>query len=185
MRNQNWIVKIDYANGTGAGDILWHLGQGGDFTLIGGTDPTDWPYAQHGPSFFSANSSQTFDLGIMDNGDDREFPGGETCAEAGFTVCPYSTIPIFQLDESALTATLLFHDVLSQYSFFGGNVNPLMNGDVEFDLCSDDTVTTGAAAVIYEVTRTTPPRVVFKMNINAVNAYRAYRLPSLYPTASN
>jgi arylsulfate sulfotransferase len=185
MRNQNWIVKIDYANGAGAGDILWHLGQGGDFTLIGGTDPTDWPYAQHGPAFFSADASQTFDLGIMDNGDDRAFPGGETCSEAGFTVCPYSTVPIFQLDETAMTATLLFHDVLSQYSFFGGNVNPLANGDVEFDLCSDDTVTTGAAAVIYEVTRTNPPQVVFKMNINAVDAYRAYRLPSLYPVASN
>ena len=51
IRHQNWLVKIDYANGTGAGDILWKLGYQGDFTLVGGTDPTDWFYAQHGPSF--------------------------------------------------------------------------------------------------------------------------------------
>ena len=26
IRHQNWLVKIDYNNGAGAGDILWHLG---------------------------------------------------------------------------------------------------------------------------------------------------------------
>jgi hypothetical protein len=37
IRHQNWIVKVDYANGTGAGDIVWKLGYQGDFTLVGGT----------------------------------------------------------------------------------------------------------------------------------------------------
>jgi arylsulfate sulfotransferase len=50
-RHQNWLIKIDYENGAGSGDILWKLGYQGDFTLMGGTDPTDWFYAQHGPSF--------------------------------------------------------------------------------------------------------------------------------------
>jgi len=48
IRNQNWIVKVNYANGAGNGSISWHLGEGGDF-IEGGTDPTDWEYAQHGP----------------------------------------------------------------------------------------------------------------------------------------
>ena len=26
IRHQNWLVKIDYNNGAGAGDILWKLG---------------------------------------------------------------------------------------------------------------------------------------------------------------
>ena len=47
MRHQNWVIKVDYNNGTGTGDILWHLGAGGDLTLVGGTSPTDWSYAQH------------------------------------------------------------------------------------------------------------------------------------------
>ena len=57
IRHQNWLVKVDYANGAGAGDILWHLGYQGDFTLVGGTDPTDWFYAQHGPSFTTTNTN--------------------------------------------------------------------------------------------------------------------------------
>ena len=76
LRHQNWVLKVDYNNGKGAGGILWHLGQGGDFTLQGGTDPTDWPYAQHFPSFFSPNTSGVFSLGLMDNGNDRSFPQG-------------------------------------------------------------------------------------------------------------
>ncbi len=34
IRHQNWLVKIDYNNGAGAGDILWHLGYQGDFASI-------------------------------------------------------------------------------------------------------------------------------------------------------
>jgi hypothetical protein len=181
MRHQNWIIKIDYANGRGAGDILWHLGQGGDFTLVGGTDPTDWPYLQHGPAFFGANGIvRGFELGVMDNGGDRAYPNGESCEAAGFTVCPFSAVPIYAIDEDALTATLVFDDRLSQYSYFGGDVRPLENGDVEFDLCSDDTVA-GTNAVVYEVTRSDTPQVVWKMNITGQNAYRAFRIRSLYP----
>ncbi len=33
VRHQSWVLKIDYANGAGAGDILWRLGPQGDFTL--------------------------------------------------------------------------------------------------------------------------------------------------------
>ena len=36
VRHQNWVVKVDYANGVGTGDILWKLGYQGDFTLVGG-----------------------------------------------------------------------------------------------------------------------------------------------------
>jgi hypothetical protein len=42
MCHQNWIIKIDYQDGKGSGDILWRLGPAGDFKLLGGTDPTNW-----------------------------------------------------------------------------------------------------------------------------------------------
>ena len=32
MRNQDWVIKIDYENGSGSGNILWHLGNAGDFS---------------------------------------------------------------------------------------------------------------------------------------------------------
>ena len=34
LRTQDWAVKIDYANGTGNGHIVWKLGPGGNFRAI-------------------------------------------------------------------------------------------------------------------------------------------------------
>ena len=49
VRHQNWLIKVDYADGVGSGDILWKLGYQGDFTMIGGTDPTDWSMLSMAP----------------------------------------------------------------------------------------------------------------------------------------
>ena len=178
MRHQNWVVKVDYKDGQGSGDVLWRLGQGGDFTLAGGTDPTDWPYAQHFPSFVSANTSGVFSLVLMDNGNDRSFPAGVTCGTAGGPPCQYSTIPIFQIDETAKVATLLFHQILAPalYNSFGGSADVLANGNVEFDLCG-----VGANSDIFEVTQTSTPHTVWHMHVDNGNMYRGYRIPSLYP----
>ena len=62
MRHENWVIKIDYQDGKGTGAVLWRLGQGGNFTLKNGVDPTDWQYAQHYPSFFSSNTTGVFSL---------------------------------------------------------------------------------------------------------------------------
>ena len=50
IRHQSWVIKVDYQNGAGAGDVLWRLGYQGDFTLTNGTNP-DWFYAQHYEEF--------------------------------------------------------------------------------------------------------------------------------------
>lgn len=179
MRHQNWLIKINYNNGQGDGSIVWHLGEGGDFTLMGGTDPTDWFWAQHGPSFTTPNTTGTFSLILMDNGDDREFPVGVTCGATGEPVCLYSTAEQLQLDENAKTATITFHDFPNLYSFFGGDAQVLANGDAEYDLCA---ATPGGNAVVLELPEQENPRqVAWQMNISGDGTYRAYRLPSLYP----
>jgi arylsulfate sulfotransferase len=179
MRHQNWVVKVDYQDGAGAGDILWRLGEGGDFKLVGGTDPTDWQYAQHGPHLFSPNSSGVFSLGLLDNGDDRLFPTGVTCGQGGAPACLYSTVPVFQIDEGAKTATLVFHQILdpSLYSFFGGNAELMDNGNIEYDLAGIGT----SQSDIFEVTPTSTPQTVWHLHSGNAYAYRGYRLPSLYP----
>jgi hypothetical protein len=176
IRHQNWVVKVAYNDGAGNGDILWRLGYQGDFTLAGGTDPIDWQYAQHFASLFSPNSAGVFSLGMMDNGDDRNF-GTETCGGSGPS-CTYTTIPVFQIDETAKTATLTFHQILpaSMYSNFGGNTDLLANGNVEYDLCGEPT-----GSDIYEVTQTSDPQTVWHMQITGTHAYRGFRIPSLYP----
>ena len=180
MRHQNWIIKIDYNNGKGAGDILWHLGYQGDFTLVGGVDPTDWFSGQHGPSFTTDTTAGTFGLAVMDNGDFRTYPAGVTCTVPPQTSCPYSTAQVLTIDETAKTATFDFHDPTPLYSFFGGNVEVLGNKDVEFDLAGTSAVVPITAAV-YEVTPTSPAQIVWQMNLTNTYAYRAFRLPSLYP----
>ena len=42
MRHQSWVVKIDYNNGSGSGNVLWRLGNQGDFALRQGSDPSLW-----------------------------------------------------------------------------------------------------------------------------------------------
>jgi arylsulfate sulfotransferase len=183
IRHQNWLVKIDYANGAGAGDILWHLGYQGDFALQGVADPTDpsnWFYAQHGPSFVTSNTTGKFSLVLFDNGDDRVFATGVTCGAAGQLPCLYSTVPLLELDETAKTATVAFNPTTPDYSFFGGNAETLTNGNVEYDECG---ITSPPAfnAAIYEVTQTSPPQTVWQMKIAGQYAYRGMRIPSLYP----
>lgn len=178
MRHQNWVIKVDYANGAGSGNVLWRLGQGGDFKLVNGTDPTDWNYAQHLPSFFSASTSGVFSLGLMDNGDDRQFPSGVVCGTAGQPTCLYTTVPVYQIDENAKTATLTSHYVLPSnlYSFFGGNAELLTNGHVEYDLSG----LSDGSGQVFEVTPAPTPQTVWTLR-SASWIYRGYRIPSLYP----
>jgi arylsulfate sulfotransferase len=178
IRHQNWLVKVDYENGSGNGNILWRLGQGGDFTLAGGTDPTDWQYAQHGPSYFTQNTTGVFSLGVMDNGDDRSFPTGTQCGTAGAPSCLYSSAMVFQIDETGKTATITFHHILpdSEYISWGGNVEQMANGNVEYDLAG-----LGGASIINEETQDANHQTVWTMKSAYTNLYRAFRIPSPYP----
>jgi arylsulfate sulfotransferase len=183
IRHQHWIVKIDYNDGQGTGNIIWKLGHEGDFALVGGTDPQDWFYAPHDVNIISPNSTGMFQLLLFDNGNQRVLDSiGTTC---GTTVPCESRVPIMQLDETAKTATIEWVDDLDPlFSIFGGSARLLANGNVEFDECAPTvtgTNTTISKGVITEVTKTTPPQTVFQMTVTGQNAYRAFRIPSLYP----
>jgi hypothetical protein len=178
IRHQNWVVKIDYEDGLGSGNILWRLGEGGDFKLQNGVDPPDWFYAQHDPGYFTPNTTGVFRIGVMDDGDDRRFPGGALCGTAGAAPC-YSAAPVYQLDESAMTATLISDYQLppSEYSYFGGDVLLLANGDLEADFCA-----TPHGSLIQEVNmNATTPQLIWQAVTTGTSQYRAERMPSLYP----
>lgn len=179
MRHQNWVIKIDYNDGQGTGNIVWKLGYQGDFTLENGTDPVDWFYAQHDANVISSNSSGTYQMILFDNGDDRVVDSSGTVC--GTTTPCISRVPILQLDESAMTATIEWVDDLSPlYSFFGGSARLLANNNVEFAECAPQTPN-GALPTIYEVTQTTPPQMVWQMQSPLQDIYRGTRIPSLYP----
>jgi arylsulfate sulfotransferase len=193
MRHQSWILKIDYNNGAGTGNVLWRLGYQGDFALTKGGvpsgDPSLWFSFQHFPSLISQSGPQTTTLAIWDNGDGRPLnTSGEVCVNPltgnlAYPIC-YSRATIFQIDESAMVANLAWDNAPGYFSQWGGSINQLGNGNVEFDMNAPVIPpSTGVASEVQEVTQGATPQVVWKMDITPVTstAYRAYRVPSLYP----
>jgi hypothetical protein len=117
----------------------------------------------------------------MDNGNDRMFPaptGQVMCKPGtpGSAQC-YSTVPDLELNESNMTATMIAHDVPppSSFSFFGGNVEQLENGDMHIDFCAP---TTGA---IVQELDPTASHVIWQATTPGADQFRVDRLPSLYP----
>jgi hypothetical protein len=56
MRHQDWVIKIDH----GSGEVIWRLGEGGDFELTEGR----WFYHQHAPEWQPDGSLLLYDNGV-------------------------------------------------------------------------------------------------------------------------
>jgi len=159
LRNQDWLVKINYDSGEGNGDIVWRLGQGGDFKLTSG-DPSLWFSHQHDPRYEPLTSDR---LMILDNGNFRR----DTDPKAA------SRGQVYQLDEQTKTATLSVSVDLGLYSLAVGSVEKLSDGNYWFDAgflpdasgISSELDSSGRS--FYSV-RTAAP------------VYRSYRLPDMY-----
>lgn len=183
LRHQNWVLKINYADGNGNGAIQWKLGPGGDFTLLNSdgspdTAPEDWFYSQHAAEYLSTDAQNNMQIALMDNGDDRQFASGASCPVTAGNYC-YTAIPIVQINPDKLTAQYVFRQVLdpSLYSSWGGNTTVLSNGNVHYDLAG----LTGTNAAVFEVTNQQSPQTVWSMSITNGWIYRGERWPSLYP----
>ena len=153
LRNQNWIIKINYQNGKGDGSILWRLGPDGDFSLPAGYTVGEWNYGQHYPTLTGTTSAGTFPLMFFNNGNARPVGpnGDEPCNYTGGPVYPgnpecYSSVPIFQLDESANTMQVVSEDKLAAFSECCGNATIIPNGNLEYDVALD-AFTPGASYV--------------------------------------
>jgi arylsulfate sulfotransferase len=170
LRHQSWILKIDYAHRSG--DVLWKLGPEGDFSLTGG-DAADWFYCQHFPAVMQTQGTQ-FSFALYDNGDTRPDSSGEACTNNG--TC-YSRAIEMNVDESARSAQVSWQYLPGWYSYWGGSVAVLPNGNVELDSTTPD----GGFSRTVEVTDGSSPSVVWEMDTSDSLWYRAYRIPSLYP----
>jgi arylsulfate sulfotransferase len=188
-RHQNWVMKIDYEGGGGDGTILWKLGYQGDFTLVGNqTADTDWFFAQHYPNLLEASGDQITLLSVFDNGNDRCYamPGG-CAATSPPPPPPFSSAAILKIDETAMQASVAWRYPLNQYSFWGGNVMVLSNGDLE--ICASEPVPIGSpppktdtpSQVLELAAGPSGIQIVWQMSVTSGGAYRSYRIPSLYP----
>ncbi len=116
VRSLDWVIKIDYANGTGDGDVVWRLGPDGDFT-INSSDPYPWFTHQHDAQYIDDNT-----LLLFDNGNTRqsENPDANSRGQA------------FLLDEETMEATLVLNADLGVYARAVGSAQQLSNGNFVF-----------------------------------------------------
>jgi hypothetical protein len=116
VRHQDWVLKIDYANGEGDGHVIWRLGKGGDFA-VNSTDPNPWFSHQHDAHFIDDTT-----LILFDNGNTRR-AGDPTAHNRG---------QVWKIDEQTMTATLVVNVDLGNYSPMFGAAQRLSNGDYAF-----------------------------------------------------
>jgi arylsulfate sulfotransferase len=173
MRNQHWILKIDYADGKGSGDLLWRLGEGGDFTLVGGLS-NEWFHGQHFPSIIHELETNQLQLAVFDNG--ARTQDGTVCAE--FSGACSSRPLVLRIDEAARTAEIVWQYELGVYSSWGGSIEYLPNGNIEFDLSNP--YPSLMMSRVMEMTEN-GHETVWQLDLSGNLAYRAYRIPSLYP----
>lgn len=177
IRHQHWLIKIDYQDGRGSGQVLWRLGYEGDFVLEGG-GPPDWFYAQHFPFIIGPESANIFKLAIFDNGNNRVLDESGTACDPQLDIPCFSRAVTMSVNEPARTARVLWEYKSSFYSAALGSITVFDDGNVEFNmgLLFMDPL----RASVLEVTPEAVPRIVWQLDIYNQFAYRAYRIPSLY-----
>lgn len=160
LRNQDWIVKVDFRNGRGDGSIIWRLGPQGDFS-IASSDPWPWMSHQHDPRFIDNQH-----IVVYDNGNTR-------CAQANRC---FSRGQVYRLDETSRSVTVLLDVNLGDYSFALGSAQPLSNGNFHFN---SGTVpgTRDFVAVSDEVG---PDGSFAYSQVTGATVYRSWRLASLF-----
>ena len=165
VRDQNWVVKIDYNNGIGTGDILWRLGIGGDFKLSG-TQGISFPWfsGQHDAGFVD-NQELTFM--VFDDGTTRHSQqGGDSRGQ------------VWSIDQTNMIATLVLNADLGAYSPSLGSAQLLQNGDYMFQ---SGNIKSGSSIMVQNSEFTPTGTNVYEFqSVGPVPSYRAWRMTDLY-----
>ena len=160
VRHQHWVIKIDHVTG----DIIWALGDDGDFTLSNGGGENTWFYAEHAPEIQPDGT-----IMIYDNGNDRPSTSPRDY---------YSRAVIYDIDTDAGTAEQVWAYTTEYFTNFLGDADGLDNGNVL--ICAGGQQSPDRPAQIVEVTRDADPQMVWRLEMHGYNIYRATRLDSLY-----
>jgi arylsulfate sulfotransferase len=172
MRNQDWVIKIDYGD-TGSGNILWTLGAGGDFTIsyddprVGRYDPYPWFSGQHDPEFEPDGITMT----VYDDGNTRiatTEPSGHSRGQA------------LRIDEKRHEAELILDADLGVFSDAVGSAQQLVpNGDYAFD-SGFLTIPPGSTNYFAQSLQVDPEgQTVYEVQFGVLE-YRTFRMPDLY-----
>lgn len=159
LRDQDWVIKIDYEDGRGDGHVIWRLGRGGDFT-IASTAAYPWFSHQHDAHYLTPTT-----IGLFDNGNTRcKFVTG-TCDSRGM---------VLTIDEQHMVVTPTVSADLGSYSDVFGSAEMLSNGDYNFTSGFQQNGTLSQAIEVQpDGTQTYVQQV-------QSSEYRTYRMDDLY-----
>ncbi|WP_419176160.1 aryl-sulfate sulfotransferase [Desulfosediminicola sp.] len=179
FRHQDWLIKIDYDDGKGAGNILWRLGNEGDFDIeqahAGPYDSHPWFSGQHQPMVYAQN-----EIVIYDNSNARNENGDDSVAN--------SRGQVYILDEKGGTATLVTNADLGVYASFLGSAQKLSNGNYHFlsgGIAGDQpSPVPGFPAGLSESTETSPAgEITYTLQAPHHTTYRSFRMKGMYRPA--
>ncbi len=187
VRHQDWVIKIDYKDGAGTGNILWRMGPSGDFTMINAyNDPWPWFSHQHEAGIENGGTG-VFDA--LDNGNTRisppTGPGSSTGGIPGLgSDChPYdcrSRGMALTMNEPSMLVTPLLSVDLGYYSSAMGSAQLLSTGNYFFLAAI---VASGGTESGYDILVQPTPGTANGtqvMNLSGPPAYRSWQMPSLY-----
>jgi arylsulfate sulfotransferase len=167
LRNQDWIIKIDYSNGTGTGNVLWRLGQQGDFTM-NSSDPYPWFTHQHDASY---ENGTTTTMSVYDNGNTR--------VAQNPSLVENSRGQVLTINEANRSVSLTVNVDLGVYSQAFGAAQLLRNGDYHFQ---SGWINPGLSSSVQDLEVTPAGTVEFELQSKPAAAYRSFRLSSFYLT---
>jgi hypothetical protein len=173
LRDQDWLIKVDYNNGAGAGDIIWRMGQDGDFTFVNvNADPWPWFSHQHDAGYENSGNGP---LTMFDNGNTRVSAPplglGKSC---GPSDC-HSRGMALTVDETARQVTPVLSVELAFYASYMGSAQLLFDGNYFF---SEGAQVTDGIEIL-----PTPGTIkgTEVLNLSSPHtSYRCWQMPTLY-----
>ena len=160
-RHQDWVIKIDYNNGAGSGDIIWKLGKDGDFTYAS-DDPYPWFSHQHDATMDVSDPSR---IAVFDDGNLR-WAADPTSNSRG---------QVIELDEQNRIARLVINADMGAYSYALGSARRLPNGHYHFNIGWIQGNPSNAQSVEVDESG----NIVYDLQVGTPE-YRSFRMSSLY-----
>jgi arylsulfate sulfotransferase len=173
-RHQDWVMRIDYQDGAGTGNILWRMGPDGDFTF-NNIYGDQWPWFSHQHDVNIANAGAGV-MTVFDNGNTRITDLGSNCKPD----CNSRGMAL-NFDETSMQVTPVLSQDLGYFSTAMGSAQLLSDGNYFF---VPAIVPTGVGYIdsynmeILPGTSNGSGRTVF--NIRGSEVYRGWQMQDLY-----
>ena len=161
---QDWVVKVDWKNGKGTGNILWRLGRGGDFKLEGANEDAWFSYA-HDVGYEPVGSDT---LTVADDANIQFKKDQKTGTRA----------QVWKLDETNHVAKLVYNVDLGTHSRCCGSMQMLKSGGYS--------TVSGWAPTLHGRTVETDKNgnILYAIDVQGAMVYRSFRVDDMYSAPS-